>query len=829
LKRLPSDSTDCIAFSLVDKYACRTSNPHLHQLGADDVCLADFAALFSPVQHQQADDENDDADVPEGLELESDFAAAEQVSLSTISDFERRRYHRRAQERVIRYVHYKLHDDPEAYYREQFLLYYPWSAKTSEPLCLSADEDSYLLDGHETFESKYLSVQDDIAKNRKRYEFNDRLDWDETQRTAKELEEANDLLLRGAIDIDAPDAARSADVAEQYDFGEDMGMRATTSSASSVKLPLSPMADDEFKVESRRLIWDQRRYLYHIMHLYRYGAKLPFYEFLTGGAGTGKTVVLRVIAEAINRMHNSRVRTNPASMKVLLVAFTGSAAFNVGGTTIHHAFRVPFGCRLLPYKRLASEERCKMRDACKDLLCLIIDEVSMTGGTLLCYIHRQLQDVFENSLLFGGLPVLASGDLYQLKPVSENYCFQGIGVEDSNQELTTVFNLWADLLRMYKPTTILRQRDALPFAEALNRLRTGDHTTSDLQLFKRFEIDPLYPPQDYSIFLRHIFATHRQRDEHNEKGAVEAAKTRVESRDAVLAAFVSQRDRDYFLQKAKSLDESKTATLHSTLYLKPGIILEVTTNVDVLDGLYNGAWGVLQFVDPPSKPSPDILWIAFADPRIGRQCREVHRRLHESGGEVHESWTPVFRVLRSFQVTARYESVVLKWQSPVHPATAGTFHHNEGLTLKRGAVNFRGPKRFAKMAGRHYVDYSRFSNPEHNLFVLDPAKEEIHVDPRVHVEMARLRFRSTSLCIFNGLQREYRIPNLIQIVIHNTRSLKAHVDNIRSDCNLLAADILVFTEARLKQSSSPERLQIQGFRNDFANCFSNVHPSNVAV
>jgi hypothetical protein len=96
-----------------------------------------------------------------------------------------------------------------------------------------------------------------------------------------------------------------------------------------------------------------------------------------------------------------------------------------------------------------------MRDACNDLLCLIVDEVSMTGGTLLHYIHKQLHDVFENSMPFGGLPVLASGDLYQLKPVSKNYCFQGISVEDSNQNLTTIFNLWADLFRMYEMTTIL--------------------------------------------------------------------------------------------------------------------------------------------------------------------------------------------------------------------------------------------------------------------------------------------------------------------------------------------------------------------------------------
>jgi hypothetical protein len=196
---------------------------------------------------------------------------------------------------------------------------------------------------------------------------------------------------------------------------------------------------------------------------------------------------------------------------------------------------------------------------------------------------------------------------------------------------------------------------------------------------------------------------------------------------------------------------------------------------------------------------------------------------------VHESGTPVFRVLRSFQVTARHKSVVVRWQFPVRPATAGTFHHNEGLTLKRGAVNFREPKRFAKMAGRHYVSYSRFSNPEHNLFVPDPSTEEIHVDPRVHVEMARLRSESASLNKFNGLQRQYRIPDLIHIVIHNTRSLTAHIDDIRSDCNLLAADILVFIEARLKQSSLPERLQIQGLQNEFADCSSNVHPSNVVV
>jgi hypothetical protein len=168
---------------------------------------------------------------------------------------------------------------------------------------------------------------------------------------------------------------------------------------------------------------------------------LLFHEFFTGGAGTGKTVVLRVIAEAINRMHNIRVGIDPNSMKILLVAYTGSAAFNVHGLTIHHAFRISFGCRLLPYRRLPAEERSKMRDIYSDLLCLMIDEISMTGATLLYYLHRRLQDTFESSLPFGGIPVLPCENLYQLKPVGDNYCFQGIEIESTNDRHFPILNI----------------------------------------------------------------------------------------------------------------------------------------------------------------------------------------------------------------------------------------------------------------------------------------------------------------------------------------------------------------------------------------------------
>jgi hypothetical protein len=449
--------------SIVDNYALRKQNPHLCELGARDICLADFACLFSPATRDKNAGEDVNEDAIDEPDLDERMAELENVVPSGRL-FEQKRYVKRRRERILRYVHYKLHDDSEAYYREQLLLYYPWEAEATDPGRLSADEDAYLLAGHVTFESRYESVKNDLEAHRKHYEFNDRLDWDEVQRTAKELADAGDLLFQTGFQRVANADASLALEDETYDFGQDLGIVAASPSASVTSVSMMRMTDSSFRADARRLIWNQRRFLYHVMHHYRYENAAPFQEFLTGGAGTGKTVVLRVIAEAINRMHNGRVGVAPQSMKVLLVAYTGSAAFNVHGCTIHHAFCIPFGCRLLPYRQLPAEERSKMRNFYANLLCLMIDEISMTRSTLLYYLHRRLQDVFESNLLFGGVPVLACGDFYQLKPVGDGYCFQGIEMEGPDNQVFPILNIWADLFHMYELTIIPRQQHGYPFA-----------------------------------------------------------------------------------------------------------------------------------------------------------------------------------------------------------------------------------------------------------------------------------------------------------------------------------------------------------------------------
>lgn len=58
---------------------------------------------------------------------------------------------------------------------------------------------------------------------------------------------------------------------------------------------------------------------------------------MTGGAGTGKSHLIKTINYEATRILG-KMSLEPEDTTILLTAFTGTAAFNIGGCTIHHAF-----------------------------------------------------------------------------------------------------------------------------------------------------------------------------------------------------------------------------------------------------------------------------------------------------------------------------------------------------------------------------------------------------------------------------------------------------------------------------------------------------------
>ena len=135
--------------------------------------------------------------------------------------------------------------------------------------------------------------------------------------------------------------------------------------------------------------------------------------FLTGKAGTGKTTFLRYMTETVGK-------------RFVVLAPTGVAAINAGGSTIHSFFQLPL-CPYLPdVKELVTEYQMpeKYRSLKKErvkiirtLDLLIIDEISMVRADLLDAVDMTLRRYRRNDKPFGGVQLLMIGDAQQLSPV----------------------------------------------------------------------------------------------------------------------------------------------------------------------------------------------------------------------------------------------------------------------------------------------------------------------------------------------------------------------------------------------------------------------------
>ena len=128
----------------------------------------------------------------------------------------------------------------------------------------------------------------------------------------------------------------------------------------------------------------------------------PAFSFITGRAGTGKSTLLRHFRET-------------TKLTAPTLAPTGVAALNVEGETIHRFFRFAPGINVKDARRSASHAADPQ--VYRKIDVLIIDEISMVRADLLDCIDQFLRAIKKNPVPFGGVRVVAIGDLYQLPPV----------------------------------------------------------------------------------------------------------------------------------------------------------------------------------------------------------------------------------------------------------------------------------------------------------------------------------------------------------------------------------------------------------------------------
>lgn len=236
------------------------------------------------------------------------------------------------------------------------------------------------------------------------------------------------------------------------------------------------------------------------------GAKpQPFHIFVTGGAGTGKSHLIKTVHYEAERVLSKSVH-EPGHLTVLLTALTGTAAFNIGGTTIHHAFALnkymPF-----PYEPLQEQRLNAIRVKLQNLQILVIDEISMVYKRLLYYVHERLVQIKKNRLPFGGVSVVAVGDFFQLPPVKQKKTERLYHDNVSYPE-----DFWTECFKLVELTEVMRQSEDLKFSEMLNRIRT--RTKEEIlepALIEDFRECIRQGPDD----VLHVFATNDEVNDYN--------------------------------------------------------------------------------------------------------------------------------------------------------------------------------------------------------------------------------------------------------------------------------------------------------------------------
>ena len=106
-----------------------------------------------------------------------------------------------------------------------------------------------------------------------------------------------------------------------------------------------------------------------------------------GGAGSGKSTVIHLLSVMMQKILH-QPGDDPSYPYVLLTSFTGAAAANINGQTLHSLFGFKFGNKFIS---LADKKRDEKRVTFQNLKIIIIDEISMVSADLLYNLDLKLR------------------------------------------------------------------------------------------------------------------------------------------------------------------------------------------------------------------------------------------------------------------------------------------------------------------------------------------------------------------------------------------------------------------------------------------------------
>ena len=297
----------------------------------------------------------------------------------------------------------------------------------------------------------------------------------------------------------------------------------------ALKLPVKANGE---KYNLNETIGTQKLIIYHVIDTVKKWICMspdykPFHRIISGGGGSGKSFLIHQITTIIRKMFNRNETVETA-------AFTGSAAYNIGGKTLHSLYAVD--C-IQPDKEMTQTNREKLIRRMRHTVAILIDERSMLSAELLGAVERNIALTCHGGNKFkhkwGGIPVvLIMGDDYQLPPVQimgkGKGAFHALDYKPNNNSkgLCVEVSGMNEFLRLSKRAFSLDTNKRLlqgqeDFKQILSRVRIGkpSEQDKDIILSLSFHRLPCHLRQTFekssdTIFL---FATREMCSEHNFK------------------------------------------------------------------------------------------------------------------------------------------------------------------------------------------------------------------------------------------------------------------------------------------------------------------------
>ena len=454
--------------------------------------------------------------------------------------------------------------------------------------------------------------------------------------------------------------------------------------------------------------------------------------FLTGKAGTGKTTFLK------------QVKSNTTKNTVVL-APTGVAAINAGGTTIHSFFQIPFG-PFIPvtapgftqhpgfadkhsiFKNIRFTK--SKIDLLMELDLLIIDEVSMVRCDVIDAIDTVLRHFRrQQSQPFGGVQVVFIGDLFQLPPVmpdnewavlKQYYDSPYFFSSKVTQQLPP---LYLELKKIY------RQNEQV-FIDILNRVRTNEVAWDDLVILHE-SYDPAFKPPDDDSYI--ILSTHNKKVDAINATALQKLTTKT-----------------YYYKGAVKGDFSEKAfPADLELKLKEGAqVMFVKNDTEPVKRYYNGKIGKIKSI------SDKEIVVLFPDTDREMVLEKVtweniSYTLSKESGEIEEKTEGTFT------------------QYPVKLAWAITVHKSQGLTFEKAIVDLGAS--FAP--GQVYVALSRCTSLKGMILQSRISRHCIKTDERVVAFAEKESANNMLIELLKSERESYRQNRLLQAFQFSTLTL----------------------------------------------------------